>query len=175
MGLKKNYATFYQMYLDGLKTEEFVMKIIENQLNGICTKASLYEDRHEHIDFHCLLPNGEHLDVDVKGVRKNARTDNNVDDSINWIEYTNVKGNPGWIYGKATHIAFVTNTQTIFVKRENLVKFAEECIRNKDIVFKLPTECYVPYQRSRRLDLITKIYTKDLIPLADFILENNTN
>lgn len=159
------------MYLNGLQDEDLVMSLISDQLNGICTKATIQEDRRDHIDFHCLLPDGEHLDVDVKGLRKHSRTDSHFDDTIAWVEFKNVKGDVGWLYGKASHIAFVTNTQVIFIKRSLLAAFAEKKMGNKEIVHSLPHDCYVPYQRQGRQDIIMKVLISDLSEIYDFILK----
>lgn len=174
MQSQRLYDISYRMYLDGLKAEDLVMSLVSSQMNGICFRASLHEDRHDHIDFHCILPNGEHLDVDVKGMRKNSRSDDKLDDTISWVEFKNVNGNNGWLYGKATHIAFVTNSNVIFVKRDELAKFAESKIKGMPISNTLPSGCYMPYQRKGRQDIIAKVLTSDLISISDFILKNNT-
>ena len=64
----------------------------------LVTKSSHTEDMHEHIDYWLAMsPAGKRWGVDVKG--------NNLPDQI-WCEFTNVRGNKGWLYGGATIIAF---------------------------------------------------------------------
>ena len=40
---------------------------------------------------------------DVKGMKR-KRWDNNFQDDIAWVEGTNVRGEPGWVKGKADYI-----------------------------------------------------------------------
>jgi hypothetical protein len=42
---------------------------------------------------------------DVKGIKRDTRH-GNLNTKIVWTESKNVRGNPGWLYGKADYIAF---------------------------------------------------------------------
>jgi len=74
-----------------------------------------------------------------------------------WVEFKNVLGKPGWLYGKANYIAFVHEDDTIYlVRRTDLLKHS---IANKPIglTYHKPNNCYIPYQRYGREDLIMMI------------------
>ena len=64
----------------------------------LVTKSSHTEDIHQHIDYWLAMnADGNRWGVDVKG--------NNLPDEI-WVEFKNVRGNDGWLYGGASIIAF---------------------------------------------------------------------
>ena len=118
--------TCRRMYLEGRMDEDFVMKAVTETLGGECVRASREDDMFKHIDFYWQSPKKGIIAIDVKGIKKNKRSDNNKDDSIHWIEMKNVRGNDGWVYGKSDYIAFLTKKQILFVKLDTLRKFAEE-------------------------------------------------
>lgn len=162
--------TIEQLYREGVKDEEFVAKMIEESLGGSCEKASRYEDGYKHIDIWWNSPKGDRLGIDVKGLKRNTRSDKEYDDSIHWIEFINKSGNKGWLYGDADYIAFRTNTKILFLKREKLQNVMEERIDGKETVYQCPKEYYVPYQRRawKGYDKIIKVPTKDLEEIMQF-------
>ena len=116
MGLRD---TVQRMYLQGLEDESLVMEVTKRKFGGNVRKSTINEDMKEHIDFWWISDNGNEYGFDVKGVKKNKRTDKVGDDKINWIELINVQGNPGWVYGNAKYIAFLTNESVLYVPRKN--------------------------------------------------------
>jgi hypothetical protein len=162
-----------EYYENGLNDEYFVKDCIECTFGGSCYKSSANEDKYSHIDLWWDSPKGLRLGIDVKGIKKSHRYDNNIDDSIHWIEYRNIYGYPGWIYGKSDYIAFITKDKIIFVRTKKLCKYSEDIIDGKIISNINPIECYVPYQRPGRKDIIYKLYTSDLEKLSDFIIHYN--
>ena len=89
----------------------------------------------------------------------NAQKDKKLDDSINWVEIMNVRGDLGWLYGKSEYIAFRTFTDILFVKLKKLQVYTEEKIKGKSLVFTNPKDFYVPYQRYGRKDMVIKVPT----------------
>lgn len=160
-----------KMFYDGLVDEYFVMKSIEDTFGGKCTKADSYEDRNLHIDFWWDSPKKGKIGIDVKGVKKNKRNDDKKTDEIHWIEIQNVNGKKGWLYGGADYIAFMTFNKILFCKINKLQNFIEEKIKDKQLVFSNPQECYIPYQRYKRKDIIVKVLTEDLLNITDFYIE----
>ena len=162
-----------EYYKNGLIDEDFVMDAVKHTLGGEVERSTKYEDINKHVDFWWDSPRKGRIGIDVKGLNKNKRGDNEYDDSIHWLELQNVKGNDGWLKGKAEYIAFRTNTNIIFVNREKLLIFALESIKNKEVVYDTPMECYVPYKRLKwgSDDLSLKALTSDLLKLADFTIE----
>lgn len=168
---RKLSETVRRMYNAGIEDENFVMEAVEHTLGGKCEKSSKNEDMYDHIDFWWDSPKRGRIGIDVKGIKKHNRKDSEVDDSIHWIEMMNVRGNLGWVYGKAEYIAFRTLKKILFVKLTTLQKFAEDKIKGKELVHKNPTECYIPYQRWQRQDMVFKCPTTDLEKLAEFSIE----
>lgn len=168
---KQLNETIKKMHQEGLIDENFVMEAVQSTLGGTCKKSTKEEDMKDHVDFWWDSPKMGVIGIDVKGMKKKSRKDAEVDDTINWIELLNVRGNPGWIYGKSKYIAFRTKKNILFVKTEVLRVFANEKIVGKDLVFTNPKDFYVPYQRYGRSDMVIKVPTSDLEKLADFTIE----
>lgn len=168
---KKLSEVVQKFYLSGRLDEDFVMDAVKHTLGGEVERSTKYEDINKHVDFWWDSPRKGRIGIDVKGVKKNSRSDNTNDDTIHWLELDNVQGKNGWLKGNAEYIAFRTFTNILFVKRDRLLSFTLECVKNKDVVNYNPNECYVPYRRKGRLDLIVKVKTSDLLKLADFAIE----
>lgn len=172
---RKLNETVKQFYLSGRLDEDFVMNAVKHTLGGEVERSTRSEDLIDHIDFWWDSPRKGRIGIDVKGLNKSKRSDSQYDDSIHWLELQNVKGKDGWLKGKAEYIAFRTNSNIIFVNREKLLDFALEAIKNKEVVYDTPKECYVPYKRLNwgRDDLTLKVLNSDLLKLADFSIEIN--
>lgn len=158
--------TVQKMYLEGLEDEKLVMEVTKRKFGGDVRKATRNEDVREHIDFWWISKDGNEYGFDVKGVRKNKRSDKVSDDKINWIELVNVQGKPGWVYGNAKYIAFLTNESVLYVPRKKLALYIEEKIKGKPLSTVNPSMCYIPYQRFGRQDMIVKVPTNDLREIA---------
>lgn len=152
---------YKQIFLEGKKDEAIVEEVTAKTFNCQTKNATRIEDMTMHVDFWCIV-NGKQYGVDVKGVRKNNRTDSYKDDTINWIEIQNVNGDKGWLYGRAVYIAFMTNTSILYVPTANLRDFIEKKIKGKELTYIRPNDFYIPYQRKGRKDIITKVPTSDL-------------
>lgn len=118
-------------------------------------KASRDEDIHMHIDFW-----HDDQGVDVKG--------NNMPDEI-WVEFKNVNGDHGWLFGEATSIAFDMPELAGFVvvDREELKDYCKEHVDFTEIVSKRDAykRCY---SRKDREDLITYLVLDDLQQLPSY-------
>jgi hypothetical protein len=149
------------------------MEAVSKSLGGDCSKGTDKEDKEDHIDFWWDSPKKGRISVDVKGMKKNKRTDKEYDDTIQWLELQNVNGGPGWLYGKAEYIAFRTKTKIMFVVREKLLSFALEVVKDKEVVYDTPKDFYVPYKRKKwgRDDLSFKVPTSDLEKLTSFCID----
>lgn len=172
MAIKKQLnETIREYYFKGLIDETFVMDAVHHTIGGDCKKATQKQDIYDHIDFWWDSPKMGKIGIDVKGIKKANRGDSDYDDTINWLELLNVKGNPGWIYGKSTYIAFRTLTNILFVKTVKLQEYVKEKVKGKGVVRENPKEFYVPYQRKGRQDMIIKVPTTDLLEICDFTIE----
>lgn len=158
--------TVQTYYKQGVQDERLVSRLLEEQYGGSTYPATKEEDMFKHVDFWWNHPNGDKIGIDVKGVKKAARSDNDTSDQINWIEMKNVHGNPGWIYGDSKYIAFRCFKCVLFIKTPILRKYAENAVQGKEITKIRPSEFYIPYQRKGRKDVIFKCPTSDLEYLA---------
>lgn len=168
---KALHETVVEFHNRSKKDEILIMEATEKVFGGKCYESTEKEDMYKHIDFWWDSPKMGRIGIDAKGLKKNKRTDSDYDDTINWLELKNVLGKPGWLYGEAVYIAFLTKKNIIYVKREKLAKFAEEKIKGKEIVTNTPNDFYIPYKRFKRQDLLIKVPTTDLYNLCDFVLE----
>ena len=74
--------------------------------------------------------------IDVKARKRVSRTDEDVQDELVWLEFKNVQGKQGWIYGKADIIAFEREEDFLLVKRDDLAKLGEDLCDLDDRVTK---------------------------------------
>lgn len=126
----------------------------------LVTKSTHTEDRHDHIDYWLALSGSKRWGVDVKG--------NNLPDEI-WCEFKNVRGNPGWMYGGATIIAFDMPEEGGFsiVDREELAFFCEKHVKDEVVTDK--RHAYLKkYTRKDREDVITILKLHDLKSLLSY-------
>jgi hypothetical protein len=125
-----------------------------------CLKTDKETDIHQHIDFF-IVGKKKNVTVDVKG--------NNYRNSI-WIEFKNVTGKPGWIYGNADYIVFdFTDLQYfIFVDREELLQYCTENVKKEITTLEHCTRKL--YTRTDRKDLLTRLELTDLQKIKSFFI-----
>ena len=124
------------------------------------TKSSHTEDRHQHIDYWLALKKDQKWGVDVKG--------NNLPDEI-WCEFKNVGGNPGWMYGGASIIAFDMPEEGGFavVDRLDLAAWCERYVADEAVTKK--DDAYLKkYTRKDRKDVITILKLHDIKSLMSY-------
>ena len=112
------------------------------------TQATKEENMKHHIDFH-VEKDGHKLSVDVKGAKQEVL-----------LEYKNVRGNRGWLYGRADYIAFLSPSKDSFlmVPRQNLANWAER-FKSAPRGYK---ELYKLYSRKDRDDLMVYVKWEDI-------------
>jgi len=124
------------------------------QKRGLTWKqATQEENMYQHIDFY--VSNGElEFSVDVKGAKEQVV-----------LEYKNVRGNDGWIYGKAQYIAFLSPSKDHFllVPRKKLLDLAKR-FKTAPYGYK---ELYKLYSRKDRNDLMTFVKWEDIAKLKN--------
>ena len=141
-------------------------------------EATRQENMHEHWDF-ALDRWGDKDDdlvymmVDVKARKKTSRKDTKFNDEWTWLEFKNVRGDPGWLQGEASHIAFEREKDFVLVPRSTLLTWAEDEIQKRSRPQgKPPTSSraqnardakYKYYTRYNRNDLLTQVHIKDMI------------
>lgn len=134
------------------------------------TQSSNYDNMAKHIDFYLQHSKGiECFTVDVKARKKSTRSDSSYNDELVWIEFHNVQGRNGWLYGEADKIAFEREDDFVLIPRVGLAKFCEKAVapffvkNSTDAVYKC-------IQRNGRKDVISKVLMSDIIENVDNIL-----
>ena len=159
-----NHQAFVKV---GAEKEQEFADLLVLKHGGVVTHSDRNTDIKDHIDLFWEI-DGKKFSFDVKGLKKNSRSDKVTDNNIHWIEIANVRGNAGWLYGKADYIVFETDTEWLLVKRRRLI----EMINSKVIDTKISNtkELYTYYRRAGRKDIIVKVLTSDLVEIASKIL-----
>ena len=118
-----------------------------------------YQNMHEHWDMEGGL-NGKTLKFDVKGMKRKNRNDKEKQDEWAWIEGTNVKGNPGWVKGRADYIVFERGEYWLMVNRQELWNFVQEKLKMN--LYAEGKKPYHVYQRWGKKDKITLVPFEDI-------------
>lgn len=116
---------------------------------------------HKHIDLY-LTRHENVISVDVKSRKKLSRRDNEYNDDLTWIEFKNVRGNDGWLYGKADKIVFEREKDFVLVDRAMLQHFCEQKV-SEVFVSTSKEALYKKYQRPNRKDVITLVKLDDVL------------
>ena len=111
----------------------------------------------------------EFFNVQVKALKKISRSDNQLTDEIVWIEFVNVKGYSGWIYGTFDIIAFERVNDFIIVDRLDLIELCERLVNFNETVYSSAKAVYKIYTRQGRRDKISLIKMKDIESLSNTI------
>lgn len=115
----------------------------------------------KHIDV--IIKKGpKEFKIDIKAQKKASRSDENVDDSVIWLEFENVRGYKGWLYGEADYIAFEHTDGFNLVCRPSLAKWGEENVDFNNPA-KNSKEAYKRiYTREGRKDKISVVKFADI-------------
>jgi len=152
-------ATDYkQSFKEGDKAEDS-FESVANKLGLSTRKATFSENVHKHIDWWL----DDRISVDVKARKRSSRASTQVQDEWLWVEFKNVSGRPGWLYGEAYFIALERADGFVLVRREDLVALSEELV-DFNVPVTSAAECeYKPYTRRGRKDVISKIRFSDVL------------
>lgn len=144
------------------KGKEVEAKLMKQLLN--CVEASVDEDIVQHIDLK------QTIGIDVKGLKKIQRTDEFPNENFHWIEFKNVKGENGWLYGESDFIAFETDDYFFITPRIALKNFVEEKCKLKE--WYVEPALYKLYRRDQRPnEAMTIIKTIDIAFLSTQIIK----
>ncbi len=124
-------------------------------------KAPDYIDMYDHIDLF-LEKNGAKATVDVKNWKRTGGRHGPIQDENVYIEFKNVGGYRGWIYGEADLIAFRRKAGFMLVDRVKLLKYCTSVIDPTSYASS-PT-LYKMYRRHDRPKEAVSLITYDEIP-----------
>lgn len=167
-----NMQNVIQNFLQiGKQVEANFAETLLKSLGGVIHVTDQQTDMLQHIDLY-WQPNEKNkrrYGIDVKGIKRNSRNEE-LDDSIHWLEFQNVVGKKGWLYGKAEMFAFETNKSWLLIGKNKLIVYALSRCEDKQRIYTKMPEPYHLYQRFNRKDIIMKVKTSDLEEIADKIL-----
>ena len=123
-------------------------------------RAADLKEQFSHVDYF-----SDFGKIDVKARKRVARKDTDVQDDLVWLEFKNVQGKFGWLYGKADWIAFERDEDFVLVKRHDLALMAEKLCDVGDRVAVGKDALYKGYQRSGRKDLLSIVKMSDILKL----------
>lgn len=124
--------------------------------NGCSVKESTKsENMYEHFDYRVYYNNDQYFSVDVKAMKRICRGDREVQDKYVWVEFENVNGAPGWLYGKAEFIAFEIKNGFAMVKRKDLIEYCESVVDMNTTVDYCRDALNKVYRRDKRQDSMT--------------------
>jgi hypothetical protein len=127
----------------------------------------------DHVDFEVVTKDGALSLVDVKGMKRGSRSDCSTSPDKIWLEFRNVNGNLGWIYGKADFVAFETHEGFVFIPREDLKNWAERNVDLAHLVYNSWDAYKKGYMRRGRNDLISLVNMSDIEHLIAFKIPEN--
>ena len=126
-----------------------------------CEKASFPEEM-RHIDFWIEGDKTPRTAVDVKSRKKVKRADDKFNDEVVWIEFANVQGKRGWLYGDSDIIAFERPEDFLLVNRKLLARLCEKLCDLSKLNVDIRMPLYTGYQRKGRKELLSLIKMADI-------------
>lgn len=133
-----------------------------------------------HIDL--FLGNG--LSVDVKRQKKVYGTDKEPSEKYTWLEFNNSSGRRGWLYGRATHIAFAMGSYYLLVDRKQLLDYSLKILEVKNLLTETGKPkatrakgVYLPYvvYTKNNLDRVMLVEVADLKELKHLIVRRDAD
>jgi len=161
---KNKYDKSGECIQTGLGAEQFFEQIALSKNLEVKT-AKRRDNMHKHIDKYITQDNEGKLhtwSVDIKARKKTSRNDSQAQDDWIWIEFQNVRGNTGWLYGDADRIAFETQDNFTIVEKDSLIKYVENVVdMGKSVKYSSQAQ-YKTYRRAGRNDLLTMVELSEI-------------
>ena len=161
---KNKYDRTGECIQTGLGAEQLFDQIAESK-NLEVKNARRRENIHKHIDKYVTGENDKRVEtwsVDIKARKKTSRSNSQAQDDWIWIEFQNVRGNAGWLYGEADRIAFETQDDFIVVDRSSLIDYVEDVVdMGKSVKYSSQAQ-YKTYRRAGRNDLLTMVELSEI-------------
>ena len=157
---KNKYDKTGECLQTGLGAEQLFDQIAESKSLEI-KNAKRRDNIQKHIDKYVTDDVGT-WSVDIKARKKTRRSDDNAQDDWIWIEFQNVRGNTGWLYGEADYIAFETQDNFVIVKKDSLIEYVEGAVDMGKSVKYSGEAKYKTYRRAGRNDLLTMVELSEI-------------
>ena len=89
-----------------------------------------------------------------------------------YLEFKNVRGNPGWLLGKADYISFETNVEWLIVDRLEIMKvYGNHQYQLVELKPYKDPKLYKLYHRDKRDDRFIMVETSELRKIAKHIIK----
>ena len=144
------------------ETAELSFEKLAKQKGFKIEKATL-KQQFSHIDFILTTGDGRKHFLDVKACKKQNRKESSTTEEIVWIEFKNVVGDEGWLYGSADFIVFERDSDFVITPRKPLVSLCERVVNKSKIVDNAFDAMYNLYTRKNRKDQISIIKMQDIL------------
>jgi len=161
MAHKNKYDTTGSAFDMGEKAESIFVSTMKK--HNFSIKSASREEEFKHIDFHVTSEKGSPFSVEVKSRKKIKRSDDKANDELVWVEFKNVRGMRGWLYGSADLIAFEREFDFLLVSRKLLARMCEKLCDLSKINVNTKMPLYTGYQRRDRDDLVSLIKMSDIL------------
>ena len=137
-------------------------------------KASRYEERVQHIDrwigdkrwwpkLNQTMKDKPEISVEIKAMKRISRASSEPQSEWLWVEFRNVSGGLGWLYGDATLLATEVETGFYLLYLKSLRSWAEFKV-DRDAKVANPNHAqYTSYSRKNRKDEMSLINLQEFI------------
>lgn len=160
MGYRNSFDFSGQNQISGERAEDLFEKIALKK--NLKIQRATVKQQLSHIDFILTNTKNQSFFFDVKARKKISRASTDFSDDLVWIEFKNVAGNQGWLYGSSDYVVFERENDFVIVPRVNLVSLCERIVSN--IKVDKSKDClYKKYSRKDRQDEISLIKMKDIV------------
>lgn len=147
----------------GEKAEEFFI-LSAVQHGWKISAASNQENIDEHWDY-LIERDDQKYKVEVKSEKRIQRADPDSQKDLVWVELRNVRGQVGWLFGKADLIAFEKVQSFSFVKRLDLLGLVNQKVNLVAKAKSAKDALYKIYTRAGRKDKLTLLPASDIEPI----------
>lgn len=161
MGYRNAYDRSGQSQTMGQNAETNFEKIAKQK--GLKIEKASKKQQFSHIDYILTAKDGKKYFLDVKACKKNNRNSPSANQEIVWIEFKNVIGDVGWLYGAADYIAFERESDFIIAPRQLLASLCERLVNTSKRVDNVTDAMYNLYTRKDRKDEISIIKMEDIL------------
>jgi len=157
----------------GETAEQMFDKAVKAQGKSV-RKASRYEERVQHIDRwigdkrwrpnkNQTMRDKPQISVEIKAMKRISRSSDEPQSEWLWVEFKNVSGGSGWLYGDATLLATEVEEGFYLLYLKSLRSWAEFKVDRNDKVSNPNQAKYKSYSRRNRDDEMSLINLQEFI------------
>jgi hypothetical protein len=140
---------------------EHLFIILAVKLGWKISASSKEENINEHWDY-LIEKDDARFKVEVKSQKRIQRSEGKSQNEYIWVELRNVRGETGWLFGKADLIAFEKESSFILVKQLDLLAVVNKKVNLVAKVRDPKDALYKIYRRDGRKDKLTLLPTSDI-------------